>query len=77
LVREFADDSSIEDFPMWGPSGTGILYAASPQGGEPLVWFVPEEGQPRQTGLRVARLGDDLGMLLDWSATPPIGHPTN
>lgn len=76
-VREFADDTAIEDFPMWGPSGTGVVFAASPQGGEPLVWFLPEGGRPRQTGLRVERLGDGLDALLDWSATPPVGHPTS
>jgi hypothetical protein len=77
LVREFADDTATEDLPMWGPSGTGVVFAASPRGGEPLVWFLPEGGEPRQTGLRVARLGDGLDALLDWSATPPVGHPTS
>jgi hypothetical protein len=76
-VEELAVDTAIEDFPMWGPPGTGVIFAASSQGGEPLVWFLPEGGQPRQTGLRVARLGDGLDALLDWSATPPVGHPTN
>jgi WD40 repeat protein len=77
LVREFGEDTATEDFPMWGPSGTGVVFAASPQGGEPLVWFVPEGGQPRQTGLRVERLGDGLDALLDWNVTPPVGHPTS
>ena len=85
LVREFEDGTAIEDFPMWGPSGTGVVFAATPQQGfvtgaqddTPLVWFVPEGDRPRQTGLRVAGLGDRLDALLDWSATPPVGHPTS
>ena len=68
-----------QDRPDWGPSGTGVVFAATVRGEgtpSPLVWFIPEGGTARTTGLRVDRLGDDLDARLDWSATPPLGHPT-
>jgi hypothetical protein len=78
FVREFGQSSSVEDGPMWGPSGTGIVFVGEDRGGAgPLVWFLPEGGKERPTGLRVERLGDDLEARLDWSATTPLGHPTN
>lgn len=78
FVRDFAQRSTVEDGPMWGPSGTGVLFVGEVRGGgEPLVWFLPEAGEERPTGLRVDRLGDDLDARLDWSATSPVGHPTN
>ena len=80
LVREVGQGSSFHKAPMWGPSGTGVIFVGEP-GGEgavgPLVWFLPEGGTARPTGLRVSKLGDELDALLDWSATPPLGHPTN
>ena len=80
FVREVAQQSSVEDGPMWGPRGTGVVFAGE-VGGEgaagPLVWFVPEGGTARATGLRVDGIGDGLDAWLDWSATPPLGHPTD
>jgi len=80
LVEEVAQQSRVEDAPMWGPPHTGVLFAAD-VGGEgavgPLVWFLPEGGTARPTGLRVDRLGASLDALLDWSATPPLGNPTD
>lgn len=78
FVREIGQSGGMEDFPMWGPPGTGVVFAgegSSAEDGEPLVWFVPEGAAARQTGLRVAGLGDRLDSWLDWSATPPVGHP--
>lgn len=79
FVREVAQQSSIEDAPMWGPTGTGVVFAAevAGRGAGPLVWFLPEGGTARPTGLGVYRLGERLDALLDWSATPPLGHPTD
>ena len=80
FVEELGQQSSVEDGPMWGPRGTGVVFAGT-VGGEgsvgPLVWFVPEGGSARPTGLRVDKLGDELDAWLDWSATPPLGHPTD
>ncbi len=80
LVREVGQQSDLEDAPMWGPQGTGVVFAGG-VGGEgaagPLVWFLPEGGTARPTGLRVDQLSDDLDGKLDWSATAPPGHPTN
>lgn len=78
FVEEVAQMSAIEDGPMWGPPG--VVFAGTVRGEGtpgPLVWFIPEGGRARTTGLRVDRLGDDLDARLDWSATPPLGHPTN
>lgn len=78
FVRDFGLRSTVEDGLMWGPSGTGVLFVGEVRGGGlPLVWFVPEGGEERTTGLRVERLGDGLDARLDWSATNPVGHPTN
>ena len=80
LVEELAQQSAVEDHPMWGPAGTGVVFVGT-VGGEgsvgPLVWFVPEGGTARTTGLRVDRFTDALDAWLDWSATPPLGHPPN
>jgi len=79
-VREVAQRSTLEDAPMWGPPGTGVVFAGDVAGEGavgPLVWFLPEGGVANPTGLRVSRLGDELDATLDWSATPPLGHPTD
>ena len=76
FVEEFGQDSAIEDQPMWGPAGTGVVFVGGTDEG-PLVWFLPEGGEERTTGLRVERFGDQLDSTLDWSATPPLGHPTD
>lgn len=79
FVREFGQDSTVEDRPMWGPPGTGVVFVGGVEGGAetgPLVWFLPEGGTVRPTGLRVERFGDELDSWLDWSATNPLGHPS-
>ena len=78
FVREVAQQSRFQDAPMWGPPRTGVVFAGDVSGEGsvgPLVWFLPEGGTARPTGLRVDRLGEELDALLDWSATPPLGHP--
>ena len=80
FVTDFGDASTVEDHPMWGPSGTGVVYVGGARGrspGEPLVWFVPEGGNAKPTGLQVERYGQTLDPSLDWSATTPLGHPTD
>lgn len=80
FVREVAERSAMEDAPMWGPRGTGVVFAGTVTGEGtvgPLVWFLPEGGTARPTGLRVDGLGDELDSWLDWSATAPLGHPSN
>ncbi len=65
---------------MWGPSGTGVVFVGDVAGEGavgPLVWFIPEGGTARPTGLRVDSFGGDLDAHLDWSAMPPLGHPTD
>lgn len=79
LVREVAQESTIEDQPMWGPDGTGVVFVGGVSGegsAGPLVWFLAEGMDARPTGLRVQRFGPVLDSWLDWSATRPLGHPT-
>ena len=77
FVREVAQQSIAEDLPMWGPGG--VVFAGS-VGGEgaagPFVWFLAEGGTAQPSGLRVDGLGSRLDAWLDWSGTPPVGHPT-
>ena len=79
FVREVAQESSVEDQPMWGPGGVGVVFVGGVSGegsAGPLVWFLPEGADARPTGLTVRRFGPVLDAWLDWSATRPLGHPT-
>lgn len=77
-IRPLTSDSGWrDDFPEWGPSGTGVLFVRKPIGsGSPEVWFIPEGGNPRPTGLRLATCpcrGEAWVTYLDWSVSPPGG----
>ena len=77
IIQELVEQSGVEDHPMWGPGG--VVFAGSVRGegtAGPFVWFLPEGGSARPSGLRVEGLGDRLDEWLDWSATPPMGRPT-
>lgn len=77
FVEELAQQARTKDHPMWAEPGVVFAGTARGEGTPgPLVWFIPEGGTARTTGLRLDRLGDDLDARLDWSATPPLGHPT-
>lgn len=72
-VRDLTTDSGFRDeFVDWGPSGAGLIFGRVPEsGGEAQVWYIPEGGTARDTGLRY-RPGP---RAIDWAASPPTGLP--
>lgn len=78
-VQELTADSFSDDYPLWGPEGTGIIFVRMPQtGGTPQVWYLPEGASARNTGLTLKASNAYYGYfgwsgLLDWSADAPSG----
>ena len=72
-VRDLTTDSGFRDvFADWGPAGTGLVFGRVPDGGgDAQVWYIPEGGTARDTGLRY-RPGPGA---FDWAASPPTGLP--
>ena len=72
-VRDLTTDAGFRDvFADWGPAGTGLVFGRVPDGGgDAQVWYIPEGGTARDTGLRY-RPGPGA---IDWAASPPTGLP--
>ena len=72
-VRDLTTDSGYRDvFVDWGPGGSGLVFGRVPDGGDDAqVWYIPEGGTARDTGLRY-QPGPDA---IDWAASPPTGLP--
>ena len=68
-----ADSGSADEYPMWGPPGTGVVFVRRPDaGGAAQVWYIPEGSTARATTLRVASGRPFHGTfgwprVLDWS----------
>lgn len=82
LLQDLTPAGDDDSSPMWGPSGTGLLFVRSTGAGSGEVWFAREGSSPTATGLTIS---DDYEpyvrkygweSLLDWSATPPTGLPS-
>jgi len=79
----FLDDltpalTGADEYPSWGPAG--VVFVMRPASGPPQVWFIPEGGTARSTGLSVraprAMYGHfDWDRVLDWSGDAPSGSP--
>jgi hypothetical protein len=78
-----ADTGYADDYPLWGPLGTGVAFVRRPLGGGPAqIWFVPEGGNSTATGLTATRIRGFRGhfawsRVFDWSADRPTGTPTD
>jgi WD40 repeat protein len=81
VVQQLTADSLSDDYPLWGPSGTGIAFVRIPAGGgTPQVWYLPEGRSAANTGLTLKNRSAPYGYfgwseLLDWSADVPTGMP--
>lgn len=82
LVRELTGgDDLADEVPEWGPRGTGVLFVRRSTGsGGAEMWFIPEGGAARATGLTADVPRPFYGFydwtpLVDWSATRPTGFP--
>lgn len=81
LLQNLSSAGHGDDYPLWGPVGTGVTFVrSSPGGGAPQVWYIPEGSGARFTGLTLsADAGSggyfEWGGLLDWSADRPAGRP--
>lgn len=73
VVRDLTTDTGYRDvFVDWGPRGAGLLFGRVAQGSNAAeVWYVPEGGTARATGLTYTPGGG----AIDWSASPPTGLP--
>jgi hypothetical protein len=77
----FLDDltplqAGADEYPSWGPAG--VVFVNRPTSGAPEVWFIPEGGTARSTGLTVQSPRDVYGhfewsRFLDWSGDAPSG----
>lgn len=80
-IRTIADDAAYgDDYPDWGPPGTGLMFIRITREAPHEVWFVPEGSSPRFAGVEVTEPGYYYGAyawqrVVDWSATPPTGLP--
>jgi hypothetical protein len=77
-VDDMAPDGNYMDlYAVWGRRGTGLLFVRENAGASsaPELWFIPEGGSARDTGLRPrkprgAETWDDI---ISWSAAVPDG----
>ncbi len=72
FLRELATDRGYRDlFVDWGRRGAGLIFGRRRNGSKnPEVWYIPEGGTARSTGLTYnARRG------VDWSGSRPTGIP--
>lgn len=69
-VSEIETDPSFDDRrPQWGRAGAGVVYERRPAGGPSQVWFIPEGGVPRFTGV----VFDGRRGSFAWSGRAPTG----
>jgi hypothetical protein len=81
VLQTLSSGDTGDSNPMWGPSGTGLLFVQQESPGQGELWFAAEGHAPSATGLTVTdsyspyvtKYGFEA--LLDWSATPPAGRP--
>jgi hypothetical protein len=80
FLRTLGEGGYADEAPRWGPGGAGVVFVRQPLGpGAARVWFIPEGGLPRPTGLKVATGSQDGNWfsVFDWSAGPPTGMPAS
>ena len=74
--RFLAPEGSGDEYPLWGPPGTGLSFIRiRPSGRMADVWFIAEGASARPTPLAVALPANDHGTydwpsVFTWSATP-------
>jgi hypothetical protein len=74
--RFLAPDGSGDEYPVWGPQGTGVAFIRMrPSRKLADVWFIAEGATARPTPLAVAVPPNDHGRydwaeVFDWSAAP-------
>ena len=78
FVQDMTTDAGFSDeYGVWGRGGTGVLFVRLPNGGgQPQLWFIPEGGSARDTGLRPRAIQATEGWdeVVTWSAAPPDGR---
>jgi Tol biopolymer transport system component len=81
VLQTLSSGDTTDSNPIWGPSGTGLLFVQLDSPGQGELWFAPEGHAPSATGIEitnsyapyVTKYGFES--MLDWSATPPSGRP--
>ena len=74
--RFLAPAGSGDEYPIWGPRGSGLAFVRMrPSGRMADVWFIPEGGSASPTPLVIAVPPETYGHFdwaeaLDWSAAP-------
>ena len=74
--RFLAPEGSGDEYPLWGPRGTGLSFIRiRPSGRMADVWFIAEGASARPTPLAVAVPPEvhgsfDWAQVFTWSATP-------
>lgn len=75
------DAGYSDEYPWWGPLGTGVAFVRRPDaGGPPQIWYITEGGTGTFTGLVTTDIKGFRGhypwtRVFDWSADVPAGVP--